>query len=176
MHPIFSSWLAQAEERDRTVESKLAAQLTLTSVLSVAVIASLATATTVGMLKEEAGAFVWVALPLVFYVVAQLLRALWATLSGFTRRSYKRLSPGDMIPEDGETSEAYRTRLRNLQVNNMRWNEWVVDQKVNEMAVANAALKNALIVTFGLVILAVVFAFIHLLEGEPASTPTMRVD
>ena len=51
---ILSSRLVQLEERTRGVESKLLALLTLTSVLSTAVAASLAAATTLGSVKEDA--------------------------------------------------------------------------------------------------------------------------
>ena len=162
VNSIFSSLLAQAEERVRSVESKLVALLTLTSVLSVAVTASLAAATTLGTVAEDARIFAGIAVALVFYVAVQLLRSLWSAVAGLMRRSYRQLSPEDMIPEDGETSEAYRTRLRNLQVNYMRFNEWVVDEKVSEMAVAHVALRNALTATFALIVLALLIASIHL--------------
>ena len=162
VNSIFSSLLAQAEERVRNVESKLVALLTLTSVLSVAVTASLAAATTLGTVAEDARIFAWIAVALVFYVAVQLLRSLWSAVAGLMRRSYRQLSPEDMIPEDGETSEAYRTRLRNLQVNYMRFNEWVVDEKVSEMAVAHVALRNALTATFALIVLALLIASVHL--------------
>ena len=162
VHSTFSSVLAQGEERDKNVESKLAAQLTLTSVLSVAVIAGVTAAMTLGRVQETDKIFGWLAITLVSYALVQLLLSLRATVAGLTRRSYRRLSPEDMIPINGENTETYRTRLRNLQVNNMRWNDWVVNQKVSEMAVAHVAFRNALIGTFGIVVLAVVIASLHL--------------
>ena len=159
---ILSFRLAQAEERVQNVESKLVALLTLTSVLSVAVTASLAAATTLGAVEDDAKIFAWAAVILVFYVAVQLLRSLWSTVAGLVRRSYKQLSPEDMIPEDNETGEVYQARVLNLQVNYMRSNEWVVDQKVSEMAVAHAALRNALTATFSLIVLALVIASVHL--------------
>ena len=154
--------LTQTERGVQNVESKLLALLTLTSVLSVAVTASLAAAITLGTVAEDAKIFAGAAVILVFYVAAQLLRSLWSTVAGLTRRSYKQLSPEGMIPKDSETGDVYQTRVMNLQVNHMRWNEWVVDQKVSEMAVAHAALKNALTATFILIVLALVIASVHL--------------
>ena len=58
---ILSSRLVQLEERTRGVESKLLALLTLTSVLSTAVAASLAAATTLGSVKEDARLLAWFA-------------------------------------------------------------------------------------------------------------------
>ena len=63
-----------------------------------------------------------------------------------------------MVPKDIEISETYRIRLLNLQVDHMLYNESVVNDKVGQMAVAHAALKNALTATFALVVLAFLFA------------------
>ena len=164
VNSILSTRLAQTEERVRNVESKLVALLTLTSVLSVVVTTGLAAVTTLGTIREEAETkiFAWVAVVLISYVAVQLIRALGATVAGLMRKSYRQLSPEDMIPEDNETSETYRTRLLNLQVNSMRFNEWVVNQKVSEMAVAHEALRNALVSNFALILLGLVTAFVHL--------------
>ena len=159
---ILLSRLAQVEERGRSVESKLLALLTLTSVLSMAVAASLAAATTLGTVKEDAKLFAWFAVFLVFYAAVQILRSLWATVAGLVRRPYKQLSPADIVPQDGEANEWYRVRLLNLQINHLCWNEWVIDQKVSDMAVAHTALRNALTVVFLLVVLALVIAAVQL--------------
>ena len=161
---VLSSRLAQAEARVRSVDSKLTALLTLSSVVSVAITASLAAATTLGTVGQDAKPFAWVAVVLVFYVALQLLGSLMATVAGLMRKSFKILSPEQITPEFSETSETYRVRLLNLQVNYMLWNEWVVNQKVSEMAVAHAALKNTLIATFALIVLALVIASVHLLS------------
>ena len=159
---MFASRLARAEERGRIVESKLTALLTFTSVLSAAIIAGSAAAFTMGRVEEDVELFAWVIMPLVFYVAMQLLRSLWATVAGLVRRGFRELSPSDMIPGDAETRDAYLTRLWNLQANFMRFNEWVINQKVSEMAVAHAALRNGLTATFILVALVLVVASVHL--------------
>ena len=164
VNSVLSTRLAQTEERVRNVESKLMALLTLTSVLSVVVATGLAAVMTLGTVGDEAETkiFAWFVVVLISYAAVQLIRALDATVAGLMRRSYRQLSPEDMIPEDNETSETFRTRLLNLQVNSMRFNEWVVNQKVSEMAVAHVALRNALVSTFALILLALVTAFVHL--------------
>ena len=159
---IVSSRLVQLEERIKGVESKLVALLTLTSILSTAVAASLAAATTLGRVEEDAKLLAWCAIFLVFYASVQILRSLWATVAGLMRRSYKQLAPAAIVPQGGETGEAYRVRLLNLQVNHLCWNEWVVNQKVSDMAVGHTALKNALAVIFLLILLALVIAVVHL--------------
>ena len=159
---ILTARLGQVDERVRNVDSKLVALLTLTSVLSTAVAASLAAATTLGNVDEDARLLAWIAVAVVFYANVQILRSLWSTVGGLTRRSFKELAPGDFVPRRDENGEGYRTRLLNLQVNNMCWNEWVVDQKVSDMAVAHVALKNALTAVSLLVLLALAIAISHL--------------
>ena len=159
---VLSSRLAQVEERTRIVESKLVALLTLTSVLSTAVVAGLAAATTLGTLREDARSLAAIAVILVFYVAAQLLFSLWATVAGLMRRGYKQLSPHQIVPQNDENGEMYQIRLLNLQANHTYWNEWVIDQKVSQMAVAHVALRNALTATFALIVLALVIASIQL--------------
>ena len=159
---LLSFRLTQMDLRDRSVESKLVAMFTLTSVLSAAITAGLAAATTLGKVPEDSRIFAWVAMALVFYVAIQLLRSLWSTVAGLKRRPYRQLSPKDMAPEDSETSEMYQVRVLNLQVNSMRWNERVINQKVSEMAVAHEALRNALTATFGLIVVTLVIASVRL--------------
>ena len=166
---ILLSRLAEGEERSKSVDSKLLALLTLTSVLSTVVAVSLAAATTLGTVKADAKLFAWF---LVFYAALQILRSLWATVAGLGRRSYKQLSPADIVPRDAEANEGYRIRLLNLRVNHLCWNEWVVDQKVSDMAVAHTALRNALTAVSLLVVLTPVIAAIQL--AQVAILPFLR--
>lgn len=159
---ILSSRLVQVEERNRVVESKLLALLTLTSVLSTAVAASLAAATALGSVKEDARLLAWFAVFLILYAAIQILRSLWATVDGLVRRGYKQLSPDAIVPQSGEANAVYRIRLLNLQVNHLNWNERVVNEKVSCMAVAHAALKNALTAIFILVLVTLGIAAYHL--------------
>lgn len=148
---ILASRLAKVEERVQSVESKLMSLFTLTSVLSAAFIAGLAASSVLGAAEE---AIKIVAVFFVLYVVLQLWFLLRATLAGLERKSYKELSPEDIVPRDGEACDAYRVRLLNLQVNYMLLNEWVGNQKVSKMAVAHEASKNALHAIFILIVLA----------------------
>ena len=156
---VLPSRLSQTEERVRIVEAKLLGMLALTSVLSAAVTASLVGAFTLGPTEGKTETILAsCAVLLIFYVAIQLLRSLWATVAGLIRRSYRQLSPVDLAPQAGEDSQSYRLRLLNLQINIMQWNEWVVNQKVSEMAVAHVALRNALAATFFIILLALLFA------------------
>lgn len=158
--------LSQAEQRIRSVESKLLAMLALASILSLTVTAGLAISISLDTVVEDDKLFAVTSVCLVFYVAVQLLRSLWCVVSGLMRRSYKVLSPQDMIPKNYEDAVTFRSRLLNLQLNNMNWNEWVVDQKVSEMAVAHEALKNVLRATFILILLIFFIAVVNLFSSQ----------
>lgn len=153
----------QVDERLRTVETKLVALLTLTSVLSAAVTAGFAAASTMQIQKDFPLIPVWLTLILVFYIALNLLCSLWATVAGLMRRGYKQLTCEDMIPKDEEDKIRYKARLLNQRLNHVRWNDWVVNQKVSEMAVAHTALRNALAATGGVIFLALATAVLKLL-------------
>ena len=79
------------------------------------------------------------------------------------RRDYKQLTCEDIIPKDKEDKIRYKVRLLNQRLNHVKWNDWVVDQKVSEMAVAHTALRNALVATGGVIFLALATAVLKLL-------------
>lgn len=153
---------SQVDERLRNVETKLVALLTLTSVLSAAVTASFAVASTMQIQKDFPIVPVWITIALVFYIALNLLRSLWATVSGLMRRGYKQLTCKDIIPKDKEDKIRYKARLLNQRLNHVEWNDWVVNQKVSEMAVAHTALRNALVATGGVIFLALATAVLRL--------------
>ncbi len=107
----------QVDERLRTVETKLVALLTLTSVLSAAVTAGFAVASTIQIQKGFPLIPVWLTLVLVFYIALNLLRSLWATVTGLMRRGYKQLTCEDIIPKDKEDKIRYKARLLNQRLN-----------------------------------------------------------
>lgn len=153
----------QVDERLRNVETKLVALLTLTSVLSAAVTASFAVVSTLQIQKDFPMIPVWLTIALVFYIAVNLLRSLWATVSGLMRRGYKQLPCEDMIPKDKEDLIKFKARIINQRLNHIKWNDWVLDQKVSEMAVAHVALRNALAATGGVILITLATAMLRLL-------------
>ena len=156
---ILSYRLEQLRERDETVQTKLVALLTLTSVLSVMIAASLTAVATIGKIDEESKFPILIGAILIAFVAFQIARALWCTISGLTRREYSQLSPAHIAPKRGETSDNYRIRAFNKLLNQIRQNDWVVDRKVDDMAMAHIALQNAMMATFVIITLAVAFLF-----------------
>jgi hypothetical protein len=155
--------LSRVDERLRTVETKLVALLTLTSILSAAVTVGFATASTMTIHRDFPSVPVWISLVLVVYLGVNLLRSLWATVSGLMRRGYKEIAYEDMIPRAKEDQIAYRVSILSQHLNHAEWNDWVLDQKVSELAVAHVALRNALSATGGVILMAFVIALLRLL-------------
>jgi hypothetical protein len=153
----------QVDERLRNVETKLLSLLALTSVLSAAVTASFAAVSTMKIQNDFPAVPVWITLVLVFYVAINLLRSLWATVSGLMRRGYQQLPYKDIIPKGKEDHINYKARILNQRLNHAKWNDWVLNQKVSEMAVAHVALRNALSATGGIILMALVTALLNLL-------------
>jgi len=154
---------SQVDERLRSVEIKLVALLTLTSVLSVAVTASFAIVSTMQVQKDFPIIPMWLTVVFVFYIAMNLLRSLWATVSGLMRRGYKQLTCEEIVTKVNEDLINYKTRIINQGLNFIKWNDWMLDQKVSEMAVAHVALRNALAATGGVILIALATAAIRLL-------------
>lgn len=153
----------QIDERLRGVETKLVALLTLTFVLSAAVTASFAILSTTQMQNDFPVNPIWLIVFFVFYIVINLLRSLWCTVSGLTRRGYKQLKCEEILPKTDEDVINYKTRVINERLNFIKWNDWALDQKVSDMAVAHVALRNALVGTGGVILMIVVIAVTRLL-------------
>jgi hypothetical protein len=152
---------AGVHERARNVETKLISLLALTSILAVGTSGSLTVASAANLDNLPYFPLV-VGLPIVFYISIQLILSLWATVEGLMRRNYKGLSENEIDPRPGESENDYRMRLYTLRREHTWWNEGTVNTKVSEMAVAHAALKNALAATAVLVVVSVVIALIRL--------------
>ncbi len=151
---IVVSRLSVVEDHSRDVERKLMSLLTLLSILSALITAGLVAVAQLGRTSERDRldlCFGVLAVVFITYIILQLLRSQWATISGLRRRGYRYLSRTDICPERGESKERFKRRILNSYMFFVEWNEWVVNQKVNEMTVAHTATRNALLTTFLLV-------------------------
>lgn len=161
---ILGKRMAQVDERLRNVETKLLALLTLTSVLSAAITATFTVALNMNIPDDFPHVLFWLILILVFYITINLLRSLWATVSGLIRRGYKQLHWKEIVPREREDSKSYKMRILTQQIDHIKWNEWVIDDKVSQMAVAHEALRNALAATGGIILVALVTSIIRILK------------
>ena len=157
--------LDQTEDRSNTVDSKLASLLSFVSVLTAAVVGSLVAATTLGEAQVRALSQPGIGTVLAFsvlvvllvYFIVQIMRSLYATVGGLRRKGYRQLSRADFAPSDGESRDAYKARLVNLQLNCMVQNEWVVGRKVDEMEIAYIAVRNSLHAAIVIIVVSLVF-------------------
>ncbi len=56
-----------------------------------------------------------------------------------------------------------RNVIQSENPNNVKWNDWVLDEKVSEMTVAHVAPRNALAATGGVILIALATAVLKLL-------------
>ena len=153
----------QVDERLRSIETKLLALLTLTTVLSAALTASFTAISFMNKPEDYYKVPIWLIVVVVFYVAINLLCSLWATVNGLVRRNFMQLEYKEMVPRDNEDNVRYKTRILNKIFKLISWNEYMLNKKVSEMAVAHAALRNALVATGGLILLALVITVIKLI-------------
>ena len=152
--------LSVVEDRSRDVERKLMSLLTLLSILSALITAGLVAVVQLGRPNEMDRLDQWLgalAVVLITYIVLQLLRSQWAAISGLRSKGYMYFSLADIRPKRDESKEQFKRRILNSRLFFVEWNEWVINQKVNDMAIAHAAIRNALLITFLLV--AVIFLY-----------------
>ena len=140
--------LASAErERCRLVDAKLQALIPLAPVV-VTLIVAFVTFLIRNPPPYLVGSVVVVVVAI--YVALQLIRTVFAAVTGIQRKAFMALSIEDVTPKGQETEEEYRVRITNEKTRCLAGNTRVIDYKVTQLAVAHRAIKNAL---FGLLIL-----------------------
>ena len=150
-------------ESIRSVEARLVALLTLSSMLSVATVAGMTWAFALSTNQELPKSPSLLATIFVFYIAMQLWRTLWCTIGGLSRRGYKKSGTDTLVARTNEGCKEYRTRIGLERLNNLEYNRWVINQKVSEMDVAHTAYRNALIGAIALMMLILFVAVIRLL-------------
>lgn len=160
--------LEHLKQRQKTVESKLVSLLTLTSTLTTVIATAFVAVATFGTIEKQFEFYIIFAGLIVGYIAAQLTRALWCTISGLSRRKYRRLSESELIPKPEENSQSYQIRLYNLILCQIHQNNWVINRMVEDMAVAHVALKNAIFASFAMIPLAIVILLIRIYSSHAA--------
>ena len=141
--------LASAErERGRLVDAKLQALIPLAPVVVTLIVAF------VTFLSRNPPPYlvcsVVVVVVVAIYVALQLIRTVFAAVTGIQRKAFMALWIDDVTPKGQETEEEYRVRITNEKTRCLVDNTRIIDYKVTQLAVAHRAIKNAL---FGLLIL-----------------------
>jgi hypothetical protein len=152
----------QVDERFRNVEMKLIALLGLTSILSAVVIASFTAVSTMEIVKNFPVILIWIAYTLILYISINLLHSLWATVNGLVRRDYKQVSCEEMVLKSKENAAQFMNRVFNIRLNHVKYNDWVLNRKVEEMAIAHKSLKNVLVGSGGIILVSLAIAIYKL--------------
>ena len=167
---VINERLAQVDERIRNVETKLIALLALASVLSAVITAGLGFTTTMNGLADYPQVPMYIAMLFVFYISINLICSLLATVKGLKRRDYKQLILSSIMPKQTEDEKTYKIRINKSYLSNMQWNEWVINKKVTQMAIAHVALRNVLFGAVGVILSIVAIVSIQALTSAPPAT------
>ncbi len=155
--------LEEENDRRQSVEARLTSIVGLTSIAGTVVFSGIVAQAT-GKLPTQATLLKWILVFGAVYLTLQICSALFAAVSGLSRRAYPADRPTDLLPSIGETPPSYwRSRIVELA-------EMVVEhqstnnEKVTQMAVAHRAMKNFL---FGLLVVALGTAYFALGNQPP---------
>jgi hypothetical protein len=155
--------MPQAENRMVAVDRKLLSLFRITSLLATITIAILVGAagfTPTSNPQERILA--WPAIGLILYGILQLACALSATVRGVERSRYARQSKETIMPLEDEDLIQYKERQISDIIYVTEQHEWATNRKVTELAVAYRAIRNATISLTGLIIVALVLAYLRL--------------
>jgi hypothetical protein len=136
---------AQHEHRLNAVEGKSIALLALTSVLVVAMTVLVTMAFRIDTDQTSLTPVQWTGIAIMFYIAANLLNALRATILSMERRNYRRLTSEAILPQKLENEVLYRRRLTEMTLRLTDYNERILNDKVSHLAVAHRALRNTVV-------------------------------
>jgi len=57
-----------------------------------------------------------------------------------------------MLLKSKESAAQFKNRVLNIRLNHVKYNDWVINKKVDEMAIAHRSLKNVLVGTGGVIL------------------------
>ena len=147
---LLKTEIATENERNKIVEGKLQSLLAFNTVAIgiITILITFLTAKTTTTLPPKAVAS---AVVLAGYIALQLFRTIWASIKGLQRREYTTLTIESIISLDKwQTNDMYYKNLLIDMCECLKKNYPVIDDKVNQMAVAHVSILNAI---FGLIIL-----------------------
>jgi hypothetical protein len=134
--------LYEREARRRSsVETRLTTVLGMASVAATIAFGTLTTSFAKGLTGVGSLTAV-VASSLSVYAVIQLACALRASLSGLSRRAYRRVTLTDLLPAENEAADVHAKRVMEVYAAATEQHAAANNEKVTSMAVAHEALRN----------------------------------
>jgi small-conductance mechanosensitive channel len=144
-------------DRMKTVETKLISISSLAPVAMAVVVTSF-TILSSGRIQTFTRASVLMVGLSAGYISLQLLRAIVASISGLTRRSFSVVELSDLYPRAKESKSVYLYRNCRELAAVIRENRTEIDFKVTSLAYGHRAMKNAMFALVGLLAILVFFA------------------
>ena len=130
------------DDRSKIVESKLQGILSLVP-LAMTVVFAIVTIFIGGKIGAVSSKVIIVEIVGAYYLALQTLRALIAVINGLSSRNYNYLRIEDVVPQQGEAKETYLNRMCKEIFDIIRQNRSVTDEKIGQMKLGHAAIKNA---------------------------------
>jgi hypothetical protein len=147
------------DDRSKIVESNLQGILSLVP-LAMTVVFAIVTIFIGGKVGAVSSKVIIVEIIGSYYLALQTLRALIAVINGLSSRDYKGLRIEDVVPQPGETKEVYLNRTCKEIFDIIRENREVTNEKIGQMKLGHAAIKNAvwaLFIIIGIILTITVF-------------------
>jgi len=151
--------LDDEQKRQQSVDARLT---TIIGLLTITV--SIVFGTILTNMPQTSSALFWLMLLSLVYLITQLVRAIYVSISGLERRTYAKESLSDLLPSRGEEYSTYSrrrlTQFSAILVQNQDEN----NKKMTQMAVAHCAVRNFIT---GLIVFAVIACF-HQITRQPS--------
>jgi hypothetical protein len=156
---------AREKERRQSVDARLTTVLGLASVAAALTFGGLASQVWQGLSAPGSlGARVIGILG--FYIVLQLLSAVWSSVHGLGRRAYLEPRAEDLLPLPQDTSDAHLKRQMRVYLQSLEDQHAQNSLKVSQMALAHRAVQNFL---GGMLLLVLLFTALSFLPSGKAS-------
>ena len=149
---------SDVQELNRTVDTRLAGLLLLSSAFSAVSVAGLLAAASFQPVRSYEQWFSIAATLVVFYILVQSCCCLLSAVAGLRRRRFRTVTPERIVQVYGDGSDEGLRQLINEEIFVFKWNNWVYNGKVDHLEVAYVAFRNLLIGALVLYFLATIFA------------------
>ena len=159
--PVVNDLIEAEEHRKDSIESRLQGLLQFASISATLVLGIVAFIVDleVGSAGQSEKPFILYTLVAVLggavYIIIQFLAAVFFSIVGLERRAYLGLSVRDVIQKEQESKEDYLERITQSKLEQWHVNGEVTNAKIDQLARAHQAVKNALV---GLVLMVTILA------------------
>lgn len=154
---------AEVESRMEAVDRKLLSLFSLTSLLAVLSLGTIAGAAGLIPISDKTESrTAWLAIAIIGYILVQLIWAVKATVSGLQPGEYAARNKLTISPTDTESVEDYRYRQVRDALYTTEQREWATNLKVSHLKVALKAIRNITVPLMALFLVAGILVYTKL--------------